>query len=720
MSGKASMGNTEQRRGRGSPKVVAAGVGAATLVFLAGYLWALGPPDAPPGTVLHMSGTWEAFEGENLTDPSQLAGLEGRSVSMPGVGAVRHGPGHVWLRKSIELTPQMRGKPLFFFMGSDRTSIATLYFNGRRVGRQAASRRGIKFPSYAAAGFSIPVAFQRDGTNILSIRMDYIVAVDAGMADPRNYLGTEEVLLPYFEAYRDVEKVLPAGAIFMFLLLIVILSILWRIESRLGEKNARDRYLTPILILGACLLWVNSLKTTYLVRFLPGPEAVLCLNLVAIALMIMPALDLAEYYRSGGGSWVSRVSRWTGGAYCLAVAIQYAAFSPEAMLESYFVYGAFVTSMMVFVLFRIVAALAGPTGTTQGALALATLSVITGAGIYDFVRELTLHSPAVFPAAMVPFAVLSSAVAISGFLQLSAKNIQLSSNLSLANARLRNALDRAEEATRIKTEFFANVSHELRTPLNAIVNLPRMLLRQFRDGDTYRCLACGALVEREKDEVVTEETACPGCGLRAGFEADGGTRFVGDPGEARADLKMLEKTSDHLLHVVNDILDMSSLEAKSIQIHPEAVDAVTVAEQALGIIRPVALEAGVRLEHALPSEGTVEVLADPLRLTQILVNLLNNAVKFTPRGKKVVLLMTVELRTVLYVVEDEGIGISKENQELIFESFRQVDSGNKRSSTGSGLGLAITRHLVDLHGGKVWVTSDGHEGSRFFVRMPLA
>jgi signal transduction histidine kinase len=262
----------------------------------------------------------------------------------------------------------------------------------------------------------------------------------------------------------------------------------------------------------------------------------------------------------------------------------------------------------------------------------------------------------------------------------------------MANARL-------EDASRHKSEFLANMSHELRTPLNAVIGFSEIL----------RELRVGPLTERQ-------------------------SRYVSN----------IWQSGKHLLQVINDILDLSKVEAGKLTMAAEALPVVMILEDILTIARVLAhkkdqmVEADV--EPRLPP-----LRADPVRLKQILFNLLNNAVKFTPDGGRI----TLTARRVAWSggqpadvskpmdrmmippidgpnewleikVQDTGVGIRPEDLPRLFQEFTQLESTQDQRHEGAGLGLALTRRLVDMHGGRIWAESEGAgKGSTFTVRLPF-
>ncbi len=256
--------------------------------------------------------------------------------------------------------------------------------------------------------------------------------------------------------------------------------------------------------------------------------------------------------------------------------------------------------------------------------------------------------------------------------QLRALNAELEARVAARTADLSRANVELARAARLKDEFLSSMSHELRTPLNGILSLTESL-----DEGVYGPL--------------TPVQTGP---LRAVMEA-----------------------GQHLLELINDILDLSKIEAGKLELRvgPMAVEAVC--EASLRLVRQAALGKGLRLGFAIEEVGG-EVVADERRLKQMLVNLLGNAVKFTPEGGQVGLEVRPEGEAVRFEVWDTGIGIAADKLGLLFQPFTQIDSGLARQYGGTGLGLSLVRRLAELHGGSVGVTSVEGQGSRFWFVIP--
>jgi len=239
--------------------------------------------------------------------------------------------------------------------------------------------------------------------------------------------------------------------------------------------------------------------------------------------------------------------------------------------------------------------------------------------------------------------------------------------------RLSESNTELERASRLKSEFLANMSHELRTPLNAIIGFSELLLDEPAEG----------------------------------YDRPARTAY----------LETIHESGQHLLALINDILDLSKVEAGKMELRLERCVVSDLLAQVINTVEPLAARAHVTV--VIDADGTVELSADEGKLKQILYNLLSNAIKFTPAGGRVTVATRRLADSVELTVTDTGIGIAGEDQERIFQEFQQLDAGPDRQRGGTGLGLALTRRFAELHGGRVWVESTPGQGSRFHVSLPL-
>jgi len=251
-------------------------------------------------------------------------------------------------------------------------------------------------------------------------------------------------------------------------------------------------------------------------------------------------------------------------------------------------------------------------------------------------------------------------------LQQTAQELQ-EQNLELGAQRVQ-----VEEANRLKSEFLSNMSHELRTPLNSVMALSRVLVMQAR--------------EKLSDEEINY-------------------------------LEIIERNGKNLLTLINDILDLSKIEAGRMEISPKPFQISSTIDTIMERLAPLAQEKGVELDITMP-DRLPQVTSDENRVHQILQNLISNAVKFTKQGK-VSISMEHDAQKIHITVSDTGIGISKKNLPHIFDEFRQVDGTSSRSYEGTGLGLAIAFKAAKMLGGNIDVQSTLGQGSTFTLTLPL-
>ncbi|HVE49115.1 MAG TPA: ATP-binding protein [Casimicrobiaceae bacterium] len=248
----------------------------------------------------------------------------------------------------------------------------------------------------------------------------------------------------------------------------------------------------------------------------------------------------------------------------------------------------------------------------------------------------------------------------------------LAGNLNRMSVELGELHRQREAANRNKSEFLANMSHELRTPLNAIIGFSEVLIE----------------------------------------------RMFGELNDKQADyLKDIHSSGKHLLSLINDILDLSKIEAGRMELELTAFDAAAALANAMTLLRERAQRHSIALSlDADPQLG--EIRADERKLKQVMLNLLSNAVKFTPDGGRVEVCARMADGTLEVAVSDSGVGIAKEDQDAVFEEFRQVGLAGSNKQEGTGLGLALTKRFVELHGGSIRLESAPGQGSTFTFTLP--
>jgi PAS domain S-box-containing protein len=253
-----------------------------------------------------------------------------------------------------------------------------------------------------------------------------------------------------------------------------------------------------------------------------------------------------------------------------------------------------------------------------------------------------------------------------------AEKRRFTDSLAASNQELELRNREVERATKLKSKFLASMSHELRTPLNAIVGFSDLLAEE----------TAGQLNDKQK-------------------------RFVNH----------IKQGSAHLLQLINDILDLSKIEAGQLELRCEDFQVKDALPEVLSTIRPLAMAKNIQVQHKVETDPSV--YADRVRFKQVLYNLLSNAVKFTPKDGRIDIDCSEKGGHVYISVTDTGIGIRAEHHAAVFEEFRQVEGNTDTANEGTGLGLAITKRLVEQQGGKISLESEPGKGSRFTFTLPI-
>ncbi|MEX0803672.1 MAG: HAMP domain-containing sensor histidine kinase [Candidatus Binatia bacterium] len=255
------------------------------------------------------------------------------------------------------------------------------------------------------------------------------------------------------------------------------------------------------------------------------------------------------------------------------------------------------------------------------------------------------------------------------------ENVRLFQEIQDKNQQLEIANERLQEVDRLKSDFVANVSHELRTPLTAIKGAVDLILREVP----------GPLTEKQSHY-----------------------------------LARVRSNTQHLAVLINDLLDLSKIEEGKIELQAARMSLGGLVHEVVETLKPIAAEKPIELE-VTTLEPSILVWADRDKVTQVLTNLIGNAIKFTPpHGRVTVSSINKNADWVRVSVSDTGPGIAASERERIFDKFYQVVENGGPKPKGTGLGLAISRALVELHGGRIWVESEMNRGSTFNFTLPVS
>ncbi len=667
--------------------------------------------------LINLQGSWrllEGGEGQDLSSP-ELDDSGWKEITFPGSysGQGFKDP-HSWVRRTFERPEHLRDTDLFLMIGDSRSGVGRVFVNGVEVGRTDPGARGLKSELSGVEGWDVPKALMRDGKNVVAIQYHWHFLGEDGISDPRLYLGDAGYLKPYFVKNNDARKLMQYGSVFLLGFLIVLFGALLIAEWSSPTRPLYLASLGMVASIGAYLALNVGLIPLTTDSYWYFPIVYLLVVVLAAGLVAFSA----RYYH-GARSRFRKISLVAAALFCtayLAAALTGESTYPRGLYD---LHSLWLLVMMGYMLANSVVGALRQRRDLDPVLIAAVL-VVAATGVNDLLNDTyVIQGPRLFPLGVSSAAILASVVLIADFTKLFFVNRELSSSLSKTNVELADALVKAQEASRLKSEFVANVSHELRTPLNSVINVPEGLLEYFESRTTLQCTRCDARFEKEPSDVINESTRCLSCQSAGTLVEQAQWLFKGDLGMVAKNLQQIHRAGSHLLRLINDVLDFSKLEAGKMVLNLEKVHVSAMLDDLVHTLEPVAKQRRIRIEVLRPP-ADLSIQVDRVKCVQVLINLVGNALKFSHEDGVVTLRAAREGEACHFWVQDRGIGIAPEHHATIFESFRQVDGSHTRKYGGTGLGLSITRKLIEAHQGKVWVESELGQGSTFHVVLPIA
>ncbi len=668
-------------------------------------------PLSAPG-VSALTGRWALLDADADVDVSAddvAVAMRLNSATLPG--PLPPATDSQRLARTFVVDAARANEAHLLVFGGVSNGVASVFVNGAWVGSEGVPATGYKMGHVALQAHPVPADRLRVGDNVVVVTLAgeglWASQPRVSMVDQRLAIGPVDVVRPWFDRVSLLEHLLEFGGIVVLAFVCVLLVGLSFAER---DDNARA-------VQRACA-FLSLAIATYLAGksglsiVLGTHREVVPLAVTSIALAVPELLDRALLGRGGRFLVVNRV-------VCgLHIVVQIA--SVAASASAAIIYLAFIPWLFLIMLRGVVVVVISlrRAFTTDRLLLGASVAAMVTAGVNDLLTDLALiSSPRLFTLAAVDMAVIGSVFVVSRFLRTMTDNVALLHDLEEKNTELTAALDRAEESTRLKSAFLANTSHELRTPLNSIINVPEGLLEEFAQRPFVVCRSCTSLFESPEGHVVKDEDACPECSAVGTLRTELRAVFVGDPDAAMRYLKAIQHSGRHLLAVVNDVLDFSKLEAGRMSLYVEEVSVADVLERLAMAMGPMADARRITLAMT-PVPTTTTMNTDSVKLTQVLMNLVSNAIKFSPDDSTIEVNADIDDDTAVFSVVDHGVGIAEADRERIFESFLQLDNSHTRKVGGTGLGLAITSKIVGLMQGRLRVESTPGQGTTFVVVLP--
>ena len=660
-----------------------------------------------------LDGTWKMVLGNPAgAEGPAFDDRSGLDIHIPGnfapAGAAREG----WLRHHVQGVPSLLEGAGFLIIGDTRGAGAEVWINGESIGVTERNARGYKTELTGRDAWVLRKGILHSGDNVIAIHFKWANSYADGIHDAV-LLGPDSSLGGYFRDLIELRRKLQYGAGMLMIFLIILFSAL-----SLAEWSTPNRalYLSCIALLLAAIAYL-SVMCGFLFHprtsgsWLP-PTIFLCILGVA-----WTQVDFVTRYFEGPRSWFRRANSVVCFGFMTIFLTRIVSPTLIPWTGDVMAMSLYILIQLTYVFFLAARQLQRRTHELDPVLfSGVVITMVTGGT--DTLQDLGIVSlMRMYPIGISATAIMAAVVLIVDFTKISYDNKNLSLSLKETNADLANALIKAQEASRLKSEFVANISHELRTPLNSVINIPEGLLEGVHTYAAVHCAACDRIFELEPGEKLNAELQCPACGQARALRPGESKRFDGEAAQLEKGLKQIHRAGSHLLRLIDDVLDFSKIESGQMTLNVKRIPLRAALEDSVSTVKSMADLRKIHLEI----DATDGVLcADPIKLSQILINLLGNAIKFSHDGGVVTLSVkpSSDAKGWELSVKDQGIGIASEHHQTIFESFRQVDGSNTRRFGGTGLGLAIVRRLVEAHRGKVWLESAPGRGSQFFVSLP--
>ncbi|MFN0062264.1 MAG: sensor histidine kinase [Myxococcaceae bacterium] len=677
-------------------------LGLLPVGFLLAVVWLHQPPAALTRLTLELRGEWRVVSntarvGSCPSDP--------RTFRLPGGYAAQGGTGATpRLCRNVEIDARLSDRKLGIAIGDVRSAVVTFFVDGERIGATNPLRAG-KSELLGLELVDVPPLSR--GIHTFTLAFDIASPGMDGVVDNRFWLADYEQLRSHVDRISSLRTVIYAAGVSIlgaFALIFVLISVF----VPLGQRRGRYRATAAIITVSALYIAVNA---GWLGVYQGNSPRLWLYDFMFVAAFCLVHPEFIAGFVGDSNTLFLKLNRVVSSALILLLVVVSALLGFNAAVPVATAASSYTFIPIAYVFLRPLIALVRGWSPELPLLAACSLCFVA-TGAFDTARDVYLvQGPRWFMLGVIVTAAAAAAVLVLDMVRTARAREELMQSLQAANTTLVSSLEAERELLRLKDEFVSNVTHELRTPLNSIVNLPKALLGSFQEVEGLECRACGQVSSAPG---ASERAHCPQCGSAGTFVRKPFWIPESNSTPVVMGLKQVERTGERLLSLINNILSVTLFNPKTSSLTLTPVDTNKTLTNVC-----VSHPQSSRIS-CTPIPDAPAVLAQERALRQLLLSLIDNALKFSEASSPVDVWGEVASGEVHFHVRDRGIGIDASQHKLIFEPFRQVDGSLTRPFGGAGLGLAVAKRIVEMHGGRIWLESALGKGSTFHFSLQLA